>query len=308
MGNALVEFTALLCEVLHAAGASFSVENPEMSWPWLLAPVRRLRMLCLRMLSGVVFSKVFFSDYLVPFMKPTLLLHNVVSWQRLGEQRFSWHGQLCRLRGIGFRTRLAQTYPPLLCVRLAELLHESWDTKPGARLDAGYRWPQEILQVEKIMAVPPSLGRFLAPFGLGAPIGLMPEQHVQFAMLVKHPCCARGFGTDLSAAFDASSDEIDEFRAKVLRQILSLAHDLRPEQAVWAQTAPDPLKGLVSHIHGSLWVALLSQAAMRLRIFSVLSKQVFLWWEPCLRVKGAHLLLIFQIRGRSRISEPIARS
>ena len=59
MGNALVEFTALLCDVLHAAGASFSVENPEMSWVWLLAPVRRLRML-----SGVVFSKVFFSDYL----------------------------------------------------------------------------------------------------------------------------------------------------------------------------------------------------------------------------------------------------
>ena len=121
-----------------------------------------------------------------------------------------------------FRTRLAQTYPPLLCVRLAELLHESWDTKPGARLDAGYRLPQKILQVEKIMAVPTSLGRFLVPFGLGAPIGLMPEQHVQFAMLVKHPsCCARGFGTDLRAALDfeidASSDEIDEFRAKVLR-------------------------------------------------------------------------------------------
>ena len=94
LGNSLAIFTAEMCLCLWAAGATFSIESPALSWLWVLQPLQRLRAL-----PGVEFLHLKFSDFLVPFTKPTLLLHNVPKWHLACQEVATWQGELCVLRG-----------------------------------------------------------------------------------------------------------------------------------------------------------------------------------------------------------------
>ena len=89
------------------------------------------------LLPGVELLSVRFADFLVPFAKPTLFLHSVAKWRLLPAVTFPWPGELVVLRGqvsyVGqrvFRTHLARTYTPMLCIRLAILLRGSWVVPP----------------------------------------------------------------------------------------------------------------------------------------------------------------------------------
>ena len=266
-GNFFVVFTAELCEALWAAGATFSVENPERSWLWILHPMRRIREL-----PGVEFCLLFFSDFMVPFRKPTLILHNTATWHQVSDHCHPWPGPLCTYRGqvhfegkLVFKTHLAQTYPPLMCLRLAWLLREAWTSHPGAPQGTGAQLSTELVEVAAVTRRPPSLGPFLVPFGLGAPVGLSPEMHVEFARQVKHPASQlREFPQDVLDAIEfegsSSAEEIDAFRSNVLHRVCQLASQLQDEQARWVADAPAAIQGLVARIHGPLWEALLQTA------------------------------------------------
>ena len=71
LGNCLLEFTASMCATLMEQGCYFSVENPELSWLWVLPPFAKLRDH-----DGVSLTRLVFSDFGAPFSKPTLFLHN----------------------------------------------------------------------------------------------------------------------------------------------------------------------------------------------------------------------------------------
>ena len=76
--------------------------------------------------------RVLFSDFQVPFRKPTVFVHNSECLHELAKSESSWHGRTVKLRGLAkydgklqFRTRLAQSYPPLLCIKFAGLVRET---------------------------------------------------------------------------------------------------------------------------------------------------------------------------------------
>ena len=223
----------------------------------------------IRELPGVEFCLLFFSDFMVPFRKPTLILHNTATWHQVSDHCHPWPGPLCTLRGqvhfegkLVFKTHLAQTYPPLMCLRLAWLLREAWTSHPGAPQGTGAQLSTELVEVAAVTRRPPSLGPFLVPFGLGAPVGLSPEMHVEFARQVKHPASQlREFPQDVLDAIEfevsSSAEEIDAFRSNVLHRVCQLASQLQDEQARWVADAPAAIQGLVARIHGPLWEALL---------------------------------------------------
>ena len=268
-GNDLASFTAALCIQLWSVGATFSVENPELSWLWLLPCFRKVRDL-----PGVHFVRVRFSDYMVPFTKPVLILHNVPNWHSAASVTFPWRGPLISRKGRVkdgrrwvFRTMLFQTYPPLLCLRLAELLKGCWDMPAGAERSESFCLPPALCNAQVAVWDVPQVLRFVVPHGLGAPCGLSHMQHVAFALKAVHPAAVPiVFEPDLEEAVKfeclSSVEEIQEFREQQLKQIMYFAVQLEHERSLWVQGAPPALHDLVRRIHGPLLRCLANMAGI----------------------------------------------
>ena len=267
-GNSLLEFTADMCILLWQQDCYFSVENPELSWLWLLDPFVKLRAL-----KGVELVKIFYSDFGVPFSKPTLFLHNLPTLHMLDQTVYEWPSPTIPLRGVVewegrrvFRTRLAQTYPPLLGCRFAHLLKKALAARELALHTSSpvpmavhhSDLPHLLQQVERAMVQTAQSGPRFVPWGAGAIEGLTPVQHVYFAIKVQHPACeAIVMEPDLEEAItfelSLSSSEIDAFRQNLLQRFLIIAAELEPVQHTWATQAPANLQQLVARIHGPLW-------------------------------------------------------
>ena len=268
MGNELASFTVSLCELLWSVGATFSVENPELSWLWLLPAFRKLRDL-----PGVRFARIRFSDFQVPYEKPTLILHNVAHWHSIPLVKFPWLGPKVTLRGLVkvngrklFKTKVAQTYPPLLCLRLAELLGQSWGLPAGATPMKGWSFPSKLRLAETTMPLP--VETHVVPNGLGALVGLNPLQHVQFGIKTCHPASVqREIDPNLLAALqfecETSLEDIHEFRSQQLRRILHAAEQLHIDREQWIHESPELLRSLTQHIHGPLWRFLIAMAGLQ---------------------------------------------
>ena len=169
-----------------------------------------------------------------------------------------------------FRTRLAQTYPPLLGVRFAELLdtalkvraralQTSWPVPTAA---AGDTCPLPLkLQAEERNMCPHIEVQFV-PWGAGAIEGLTPLQHVQFALTLPHPACeASVIDPAVQEAIDFElalpTPDVDAFRQERLERLIFIAAQLEMEQSVWSEGAPPTLQPVVRRIHGPLWKMLL---------------------------------------------------
>lgn len=100
------------------------------------------------------------------------------------------------------------------------------------------------------------------PFGLGAVKGLLPLEHVEFAMTAQHPS-EQGVGltADLLEAISFESFQplelVDSMRQSMLARIIRLHAALDQEQSSWVRQAPVSLQPLVASIHGPLWGQLL---------------------------------------------------
>ncbi len=86
-GNALLSFTVCCCFALTEMHAYFSVENPELSWLWVQHDMDML----LRM-EGVALVRFLFKQFAVPFVKPTLIAHNMPTLHMLRDSTFLWSG------------------------------------------------------------------------------------------------------------------------------------------------------------------------------------------------------------------------
>ena len=127
LGNQLVVFSVHYANVLYRAQAFFSIENPELVWLWLFQCVRELHGL-----PGVILTRFFFKQFGVPFVKPTLFLHNFPTMWKLAEVDNTWDGPTIVLRGQvqyagqwQFKTHLAQPYPALLGLEYGKLNEEA---------------------------------------------------------------------------------------------------------------------------------------------------------------------------------------
>lgn len=117
-GNELAAFSIRVAELQLERGRFFSIENPELSWLWILPGVRELRQA-----SKVQFVRCLLRDFGVPFTKPMLFLHNSPFLHELAEGVLQWQGRTITLRGFAswkgvslFKTHLAQAYTPLCWV------------------------------------------------------------------------------------------------------------------------------------------------------------------------------------------------
>ena len=290
-GSALVAFTVKLCLLLWSVGATFSVENPELSWLWRLPGLLQLRAL-----AGVQFVRIRFCNFKVPFFKPTLFWHNVPTWHRAGLKTVPWRRPLIRLWGQVwtegrwvFKTKLSQTYPPLLCLRLAELMQEGWGAQAGAHACAGFMLPT--LLHESLDPKATELDPALVPQGLGAMCGLDPWQHVAFATRISHPSeTPKMLDSDLVDAINfecqASLEQIHNLRERQLRQILHVAEQLEDDRVLWLQGVPSELRKLAKHIHGPLWKCLLAMAGIESEEFLADLQRGFVLWASFRFVKA----------------------
>ena len=71
IGNSLSMFTVQFCLALYVVSSFFSVENPDLSWFWVLKQVWALYVL-----SGVAFVRFRFREFGAAFNKTVLVLHN----------------------------------------------------------------------------------------------------------------------------------------------------------------------------------------------------------------------------------------
>ena len=80
--------------------------------------------------------------------------------------------------------------------------------------------------------------------GLGAPKGLHPFEHVQWAQTIANPLSLEtvSLESDLEAATQwvtaASAEEVDDFRRDGLRSLLAVAASLEKYRDAWARRAP----------------------------------------------------------------------
>ena len=77
-GNQPVEWTCKFCMRLYGRKAYFSVENPELTWLWVLRDVWSLYLR-----RGVILTEFTFKAFGTPYLKPTLMLHNSPELHRL---------------------------------------------------------------------------------------------------------------------------------------------------------------------------------------------------------------------------------
>ena len=258
VGNSLASFSVNVAQAQISVGTYFSIENPELSWLWVLPCIQGLRSH-----EHVGFVRCLFRDFGVPFTKPTLFLHNSPCLHKLGSCPLAWEGKTISLRGTVvwegrtvFKTHLAQTYPPLLGVKFAECVAQSLDERaalgqavnvqqgvdlPGALLEAE-RQQQELLQSSPV------------PHGLGALPGLSPLEHVAFGLQVAHPSenpaplCAEMLGA-IQFECEHSVDEIDNFRQEKLFRITQLHAVLKELQVDWVKQAPRPITAAPRGVH-----------------------------------------------------------
>ena len=101
----------------------------------------------------------------------------------------------------------------------------------------------------------------LDPFvvdGLGAPKGLHPLEHVQWAEAVQHPFSARTveLEPDLDLAvrtvLEMQPRELDEHRRGVLRSFLAAAGGLEESRAAWTRRGPAEAQLLLQRLHGPM--------------------------------------------------------
>ena len=105
----------------------------------------------------------------------------------------------------------------------------------------------------------------MVPNGLGAPCGLEPEEHIDWATKISHPAAdvlGSGFDNDMKAALDfeceMESAYIDEFRCKQMAALEDMAATALAQQPTWI--AQRGLKGnkLAEKINGPLFQHLVS--------------------------------------------------
>eukprot|EP00435_Cladocopium_sp_Y103_P039301 s772_g10.t1 len=115
-------------------------------------------------------------------------------------------------------------------------------------------------------------GESLVPHGLGAKKGLMPLEHVRFAVTVPHPSEK---GADLSQEvceaieFECrqSPAQVDSFRRDILARIIRFHSLCSQEHEGWVRQAPVALQPLVASIHGPLWKVLLKEVPVSSSLF-----------------------------------------
>ena len=277
-GNELALFSLEVCQCQVKSGNFFSIENPELSWLWILPP-----MIQLRRSQGVSTVRVLFSDFQVPFRKPTVFVHNSECLHELAKSESSWHGRTIKLRGLAkydgklqFRTRLAQSYPPLLCIKFAGLVRETvvnmrergdWDGWASGVGALSFQLP-DCLRIAEAEVVANCCGDWMfVPHGLGAMKGLSPLEHVAFSLSASHPSESRKQLEETlkdAIEFECGHEvgEIDEFRCFRLNQFLRLHASLQQEHLEWVRQAPTELQGHAAKIHGPLWKVVLQQCGI----------------------------------------------
>jgi len=115
---------------LWAAGALFSWENPWMSMLWWFATVIELYLL-----EGVIATVFKQQEYGVPWEKMTLYLHNYPSYHKLNSGRVLARPTAvlrgkCWYNGAEiFRTKLSQTYPVDLGIKMGTLASEDLEMR-----------------------------------------------------------------------------------------------------------------------------------------------------------------------------------
>ena len=276
LGNALLAFTTSCCYELWDRGGYFCIENPELSWLWLQGST-----VFLASLAGICFTRFAFSDFAVPFFKPTLLLHNIPTLHRLREAKYPWPGECIRLRGkiwwegkLQFLTHLAQPYPPVFTVTYAGLIKEALEMREGAlarHIAVPMADPEQkcspclSLRQAAWLGATPDLDDDVAaeaetvPMGLGAPCGLQPLEHVQWAESVGHPSMQAPLNAskELNEAIKFESDlepeEIDDMRREILHRYIKLSKQMTVNKQHWADKSPEEIRGLVSQINGPLF-------------------------------------------------------
>ena len=276
-GNTLAAFSLNLCCCQAKNGGFFSIENPEYSWLWVLP-----QMIELRRKEGVGAVRLLFSDYHVPFHKPTVFVRNSPFLHMLAEGVLPWRGPKVKLRGLvmfqgrlTFRTHLAQTYPPLLGVKFAALVQQTvlWAQLGGDWRDVSetiraksYQFPKAILQADAEIVANCSMDWKFVPHGMGAERGLSPLEHVAFTMEVARPsetCKDLPPLQQEAIDFECKHDvaEIDSFGRSLL-EMSATACRLQHEHQTWAQDAPRELQEHAIAIHGPLWKVLLQECGL----------------------------------------------
>ena len=231
-------------------------------------------MIALRALPGVEFVSVNFSDFFVPWVKPTFLLRNTPKLHVLSRDKVPWSGTIIPLRGMTtwkgrkvFKTSLAQAYPPMLCVSMARLLQEGQGMRPGAVPDVNFAFPDALRAAQQVCELSTCELRFIVREGMGAPIGLTPLQHIDFARRVQHPAAKdRAMLKELKDAVKVEcftrAEDIDEFCERLLQQIRQKANELEPARRDWLAQAPVQLQPLLHNVHGPLWEFLLQECGV----------------------------------------------
>eukprot|EP00971_Amphidinium_carterae_P207011 4107253-Amphidinium_carterae.1 len=261
-GNALFRFSVSLAKDLHMSGGYFTMENPELSWLWVLHEVQELLQL-----PGVGLVLTRFSEFGTAYAKPTLFMYNTPNLHKLHGKRDAratvvlrgfcmWEGQQ------QWQTHVAQPYPPALAAKYGALAAEAIQLREQS-LCNGLSTPYAIECLSDALhdklncilaevAQPPQPGE--VPHGMGATVGMSVQQHVLHAVSTSNPLLReQPMSQDLAGAIafeiTRSVDEIDRFRAEVIAYWSQRALDLREQQGQWLQSVPPPLQKLVSRLH-----------------------------------------------------------
>ena len=290
IGNQLVSFTIACCLALHEMSCYFSIENPERSWLWLLNDTTMLMSF-----EGIEFVRFLFSDYDVPFMKPTLFLHNTPTLHMLGSPATTSPRETFTLRGKvrwqgkwTWCTKVAEAYPPALGAKFGELMKQALDMRnqalasdckiPFAIKGEGGLVEALLQQAKEADQVHDGVAHDLVPNGMGARLGLEPLEHVKWSSLVTHPALGprKGLTQELIAAIDFeaenSPEEIDSERGKTLAGLIHLANNMKATRQQWADKADPRNKRVVEQLHGPFLDRCLKEASGEQNLFDRLLK------------------------------------
>jgi hypothetical protein len=286
LGNKLLSFTIECCVLLIEHDGYFSIENPEMSWLWL-----QTEAIMIATLPGVEFVKCYFSNFGVPFCKPTLFMHNTPTLHRLKQVVSPWPGDTVALRGLmvwegklQFLTHMAQAYPPILGVQFSKCVAEALQARNEA-LQRGLPVPLAVPEEADNLCLSLRQASWFSglsmtsvndtesldvesvevPGGLGARKGMAPLEHVAWAEGVIHPSSrpSAEVSAELIQAIhfecDHDAEEVDLFRQSELKRIIWMAKNMGEAKRAWADSAHESIRGVVQKIHGPLMQKLLAE-------------------------------------------------
>ena len=104
----------------------------------------------------------------------------------------------------------------------------------------------------------------LVPYGLGAPKGFTPEQHVNWAVRMEHPCryeldTCLDIDSKTAAEFQCSNtpEDIDSFVRLQMDQLERTSNDLLWQKELWLQEHGLAEHALARKLHGPLFIALI---------------------------------------------------